>query len=156
MVTFSLRSNLDVTRLLNKYDNRQSTEPGAKWVALVVYNASPWPPRFCIWPHSCDQSGAFRTCCRAHLLCPLGNDTDYIRKLIIWKIYCNITSRGAHFAHLALSPCSPIFSTHAFLRETLKSWGDLGVRLLLTLCCTRFSYYSSNYLHAYMLMKCCK
>ena len=31
-------------------------------------------------------SVAFWTCSRAHLLCPSGKDTDYIRKMIVWKI----------------------------------------------------------------------
>ena len=35
-----------------------------------------------------DQTWAFWTCSRAHLLCPPGQDTDYnIRKMIIWKIF---------------------------------------------------------------------
>ena len=40
----------------------------------------------CTRTYSPHQSRAFRTCCIAHFLCPPGWDTDYIRKLIVWKI----------------------------------------------------------------------
>ena len=43
-------------------------------------------PRLCTQHYNSDQWWAFWTCSRAHLICPPGKDTDYIRKLSLWKI----------------------------------------------------------------------
>ena len=44
-------------------------------------------PCLCTWHCNFDQSWTFWTCSRAHLLCPPGEDTDYIRKFSLWKIF---------------------------------------------------------------------
>ena len=67
----------------------------ACWLGLSKRMALCAIRSMCLYGHPClctrhcnsDQSWAFWTCSRAHSLCPPDNDTDYMRKMIVWKIF---------------------------------------------------------------------